>query len=124
MARVVNAVVFSLKFGSVKIYILGGSYTKRNVLDICWERAGRELRYIQGERLVVAVENNLPQLSTVHWHDLRIPNAMDGVSGLTQAAVDPSGSYVYEFNLPDAGTFWYPQMSKVQNKLAGVYMGH
>ncbi len=85
---------------------------------------GRELRYVQGERLVVAVENNLPQPCTVHSHGLRISNAMDGVSGLTQAAVDPSGSYVYEFNLPDAGTFWYPHMLKIQNKLAGVYMGH
>ena len=88
------------------------------------ERAGRELKYIQGDRLVVAVENNIPQLSTVHWHGLLIPNAMDGASGLTHAAVDPSGSYVYEFNLPDAWNFWYPHMLKVQNKLAGVYMGH
>jgi FtsP/CotA-like multicopper oxidase with cupredoxin domain len=88
------------------------------------ERAGRELKYIQGDRLVVAVENNIPQLSTVHWHGLLIPNAMDGASGLTHAAVDPSGSYVYEFNLLDAGTFWYPHMLKVQKKLAGVCMGH
>jgi FtsP/CotA-like multicopper oxidase with cupredoxin domain len=32
---------------------------------------------------VVAVENNIPQPSTVHSHGLRISNAMGGVSGLT-----------------------------------------
>ena len=75
----------------------------------------------KGERLVVAFEL---QPSTVHGHGLHLPNAMDGVSGLTQAAVDPGGSSIYEFNLSDVGTFGTTRMLKIQNKLARVYMGH
>ncbi|MBL8671404.1 MAG: multicopper oxidase domain-containing protein, partial [Alphaproteobacteria bacterium] len=68
---------------------------------------GPELRFKQGERARITFENGLPQASTVHWHGLRLPNAMDGVPGLTQAPVEPGGRFVYEFDLKDAGTFWY-----------------
>ena len=43
----------------------------------------------------------------MHWHGLRIDNAMDGVPGMTQAAVLPGESFEYRFTPPDAGTFWY-----------------
>ena len=69
---------------------------------------GPELRLKLGERLRVVFENGLPEeATTVHWHGLRIPNAMDGVPHMTQAAVRPGESFVYEFTPPDAGTFWY-----------------
>ena len=76
----------------------------------------------KGERLVVAFENNIPQPSNVHWHGLRLPNAMDGVPGLTQAAVDPGGSYIYEFNLLDLRTFWYhPNVKSSKQISQGLY---
>lgn len=68
---------------------------------------GPVLRYRQGERARIVVENRLPQPTTVHWHGLRVPIAMDGVPGLSQPPIEPGGSFVYEFDLPDAGTFWY-----------------
>jgi len=68
---------------------------------------GPVLRARQGERLRVEFENRLTQPSTIHWHGLRLPNAMDGVPGVTQAAVAPQGRFTYAFDLPDAGTFWY-----------------
>ncbi len=40
--------------------------------------------------------NDLPQASSVHWHGLRIDNAMDGVAGLTQDAVPPGGTFDYD----------------------------
>jgi FtsP/CotA-like multicopper oxidase with cupredoxin domain len=43
----------------------------------------------------------------VHWHGIRLPNAMDGVPGLTQPPIRPNGNFTYEFTPPDAGTFWY-----------------
>jgi FtsP/CotA-like multicopper oxidase with cupredoxin domain len=49
----------------------------------------------------------LAEGTTVHWHGIRLPNAMDGVPGLTQAAIPPGGRFDYAFNPPDAGTFWY-----------------
>jgi FtsP/CotA-like multicopper oxidase with cupredoxin domain len=68
---------------------------------------GPVLRYRQGDRLRVAVENALPVETTVHWHGLRVPNAMDGVPHVTQAPIRNGGRFLYEFDLPDAGTYWY-----------------
>ena len=68
---------------------------------------GPELRLRQGDRLRVVVENGLSQPTSVHWHGLRLPNAMDGVPRLTQAPIEPGERFVYEFDPPDAGTFWY-----------------
>jgi FtsP/CotA-like multicopper oxidase with cupredoxin domain len=69
---------------------------------------GPELRFRQGERLRIEVENALGVETTVHWHGLRLPNAMDGVPHLTQAPLAANGGrFVYEFDLPDAGTYWY-----------------
>ncbi len=68
---------------------------------------GPELRVRQGERLRVRVENGLPQPTTLHWHGVRVPNAMDGVPGMTQPAIQPGDSYVYDFSPPDAGTYWF-----------------
>ena len=68
---------------------------------------GPEIRLRQGERLRVVLENRLPEETTIHWHGVRLPNAMDGVPHLTQDPVPPGGAFAYEFAVPDAGTFWY-----------------
>ena len=68
---------------------------------------GPEIRVRQGDRLRVVVENGLDEETTVHWHGIRLPNAMDGVPHLTQRPIAPGETFVYEFDLPDAGTYWY-----------------
>lgn len=68
---------------------------------------GPEIRVRQGERLRVTVENGLDEETTIHWHGVRVPNAMDGVPHLTQKPVGPDEHFVYEFEAIDAGTFWY-----------------
>ncbi|MEC7965780.1 MAG: multicopper oxidase domain-containing protein, partial [Pseudomonadota bacterium] len=68
---------------------------------------GPVLRHPQGGRLQRQLINHLPQPTSVHWHGIRIDNAMDGVPGLTQEAVPPGGQFDYDFALPDAGTYWY-----------------
>ncbi len=68
---------------------------------------GPTLRLRQGDRLRVDFENRLPVETTVNWHGIRLPNAMDGVPHLTQPPVPPGGRFTYVFDLPDAGTFWY-----------------
>src|SRR5258708_7057549 len=60
-----------------------------------------------GETLRVRFTNRLPQPTTIHWHGVRVPNAMDGVPGVTQPAIQPGESFVYEFTPKDAGTFWF-----------------
>jgi FtsP/CotA-like multicopper oxidase with cupredoxin domain len=68
---------------------------------------GPTLRLRQGDPVRIVVDNRLDEDTTVHWHGIRLSNAMDGVPGLTQAPVKPGESFVYEFTPPDAGTFWY-----------------
>jgi len=53
------------------------------------------------------VENGLGEATTVHWHGVRVPNAMDGVPYITQRPIEPERTFTYEFVLPDAGTFFY-----------------
>ncbi len=68
---------------------------------------GPTLRLRQREPARIVVDNGLDEDTTVHWHGIRLPNAMDGVPGLTQKPIKPGESFVYEFTPPDAGTFWY-----------------
>lgn len=84
---------------------------------------GPLLRVSQGEQLAVRLDNGLEQPTTVHWHGIRIDNAMDGVGHMTQPAVQPGGSFDYRFTPPDAGTFWYhPHTGQSWEQLArGLY---
>jgi FtsP/CotA-like multicopper oxidase with cupredoxin domain len=68
---------------------------------------GPTLRVRRGEELRVRLVNGLAEPTSVHWHGVRLPNAMDGVPHLTQAAVAPGASFDCRFRPPDAGTFWY-----------------
>ena len=68
---------------------------------------GPLLRYRAGDRLEIDFENRLAEPTSIHWHGLRPPNAMDGAAPLTQAPVAPGGSMTYAFDLHDAGTYWY-----------------
>ena len=83
---------------------------------------GPEIRVRQGQRLHARLENALAQETTIHWHGIRLPNAMDGVPGVTQAAVKPGESFDYVFDLPDAGTYWYhPHANTTEQLGRGLY---
>jgi FtsP/CotA-like multicopper oxidase with cupredoxin domain len=83
---------------------------------------GPGIRVKKGERVQVRFTNKLDEPTSVHWHGIRIDNAMDGVSGLTQEPVEPGGTFVYDFFAPDAGTFWYHAHNKSWNQVArGLY---
>lgn len=68
---------------------------------------GPEIRVREGERLRIAVENRLPEGTTVHWHGIPLPNPMDGVPGLTQEPIAPGGTMTYEFEAAPAGSYMY-----------------
>lgn len=83
---------------------------------------GPELRLKKGARLTRRFVNALPQSSTVHWHGIRIDNAMDGVAGLTQETVPPGDDFLYDFVVPDAGTYWYHPHDRTYEQAArGLY---
>lgn len=83
---------------------------------------GPVLRVAQNDRLRVRLQNRLPQDTTIHWHGIRLPNAMDGVPGLTQKPVKPGGRFDYDFVCQDAGTFWYhPHAGNPEQVGRGLY---
>ena len=85
---------------------------------------GPVLRVRQSEPVRIVVENGLDQDTTVHWHGIRVPNAMDGVPGLTQPPIKSGESFNYEFTPSDAGTFWYHphanSLEQIGRGLAGM----
>jgi FtsP/CotA-like multicopper oxidase with cupredoxin domain len=83
---------------------------------------GPEIRVPQGGWLTVKAENRLDVPTTIHWHGLRVPNAMDGVAYLTQEPIAPGETFLYEFDCPDAGTFWYhPHLNGFEQIGRGLY---
>lgn len=90
-----------------RVPLVGAPHPETDVWTYNGTVPGPEIRVRQGERLRVVVENRLGESTTVHWHGIRVPNAMDGVPDLTQAPIAPGGTFAYEFDVPDAGTYWY-----------------
>ena len=74
-----------------------------------------------GDELVVTLENRLPFATTIHWHGVHVPWAMDGVTWM-QDPIDAGASFTYRFTLAQAGTFWYhPHFDTGAQVDAGLY---
>jgi FtsP/CotA-like multicopper oxidase with cupredoxin domain len=82
---------------------------------------GPVLRIRRGDEIRVRLINELATETAIHWHGVRVPNAMDGTS-LVQRPVAPGASFDYRFAPPDAGTFWFhpPLRTPADRALHGV----
>uniref|UniRef100_A0A2A4Z1R4 Copper oxidase n=1 Tax=OCS116 cluster bacterium TaxID=2030921 RepID=A0A2A4Z1R4_9PROT len=65
------------------------------------------IRMQQGQSFRALLKNHLAEPTTIHWHGIRLPNAMDGVPYLTQEPVYPNEEFTYQFTPKDAGTYFY-----------------
>ncbi|HEX4220798.1 MAG TPA: multicopper oxidase family protein, partial [Pseudonocardiaceae bacterium] len=69
---------------------------------------GPQLTVHQGDLVQVTLVNDIPGIGvTIHWHGVNVPNAEDGVPGVTQNAVRTGQSFTYKFRVHQVGTFWY-----------------
>jgi FtsP/CotA-like multicopper oxidase with cupredoxin domain len=68
---------------------------------------GPILRATEGDRVRINVKNNLTESSTIHWHGLLVPIAMDGVPYITQDPIKPGATFTYEFTLRNSGSHMY-----------------
>lgn len=84
---------------------------------------GPTLRVQQGDLVVVHVVNHLSFGISVHWHGIDVPNSQDGVSGLTQNAIQPGQTYTYRFFTNDPGTYWYHSHQFSQAETDGGLFG-
>ena len=83
---------------------------------------GPLIRARVGDRLIVHFTNHLPEPTTIHWHGIRVPIQMDGVPDVSQPAVQPGGTFTYDFVVPDAGLFWYhPHVMSAAQVGYGLY---
>jgi FtsP/CotA-like multicopper oxidase with cupredoxin domain len=83
---------------------------------------------IEGDRVRMFVTNKLPEHTSVHWHGQRLPNGMDGVTGLTQPSIQSGKTFVYEFVARRPGTFMYhphaDDMVQIAMGMMGFWITH
>jgi FtsP/CotA-like multicopper oxidase with cupredoxin domain len=84
---------------------------------------GPTIEVVEGDRVRIFVTNKLPEHTSVHWHGQRLPNGMDGVSGLTQPSIQPGKTFVYEFVARRPGTFMYHPHADEMTQMAMGMMG-
>ncbi|GAM98978.1 multicopper oxidase [alpha proteobacterium U9-1i] len=77
------------------------------------------LRLREGQNVRLAVTNTLDEDTSIHWHGILLPFQMDGVPGVSFPGIRPRETFVYEFPIRQAGTFWYHSHSGLQEA-----MGH
>ena len=72
-----------LTAGPVDVQILGAGEATTRMRGYNDMTPGPELRVHQGETLSLTFRNLMGDGSAIHWHGIRIDNAMDGVPDLT-----------------------------------------
>ncbi len=98
----------------------------------CWgyngQTPGPLIEAVEGDRVRIYVTNRLPEPTSVHWHGIFLPNGMDGVAGLTQAAIPVGQTFRYEFTLRQSGSFMYhshfDEMVQMAMGLMGMFVIH
>jgi FtsP/CotA-like multicopper oxidase with cupredoxin domain len=85
---------------------------------------GPEIRATQGQLIEVHLRNeSVADGVTLHWHGIDVPNAMDGVAGVTQDAVPVGSDFTYRFVANQAGTYWYHSHQVSNPQVAGGLLG-
>lgn len=84
---------------------------------------GPTIEVVEGDKVRIFVTNRLPEITSIHWHGQRLPNGMDGVSGLNQPPIPPGKTFMYEFEARRAGTFMYHPHADEMLQMAMGMMG-
>lgn len=115
---------FTLEDG-VKVFRLTARPVRWNILkDVtvtAWTYNGTVpgplIRVTEGDRVRVILQNDLPEPTSIHWHGMPVPNAMDGMT-----PVPPGQSFTYEFTAPPAGSFMYhSHIASDRQVMVGLY---
>ena len=81
---------------------------------------GPIIRLREGQEAILRVTNRLRETSSIHWHGIILPPAMDGVPGVSFAGIQPGETFTYRFPVRQSGTYWCHSHSGGQ-ELLGVY---
>ena len=101
---------------------------KANLWGYNGQSPGPTIEVVESDRVRIFVTNKLPEHTSVHWHGQRLPNGMDGVVGVTQPAIEPGKTFVYEFIAKNPGTFMYhphaDEMAQMAMGMMGFWVTH
>ena len=98
-----NSETVVLEVTTAPITVLGQSVVRGCIRQIDGQR-GYTTTQTKGINLELI--NQLPVPTTVHWHGLILPNAMDGVPFVTQPPIPPGQRQRIHYSLVQNGTFW------------------
>lgn len=96
---------------------------KANLLSYNGVIPGPELRITEGDIVRVIVQNSMKESTTIHWHGIHVPNAMDGVGFITQPPIKPGQSFTYEFVAKPVGSHMYHSHHNAAEQVTKGLMG-
>jgi FtsP/CotA-like multicopper oxidase with cupredoxin domain len=116
--------------GSTKVFRLVAEVIRQKIhpdktLDL-WgfngSAPGPTIQVSQGDHIRVIFDNHLPEPCSLHWHGFEDMIRNDGMPGISQEPVKPGGSFIYEFDIHQAGTYFYHSHMAMQ-EMAGMLGG-
>jgi CopA family copper-resistance protein len=117
-SAVVSGSAFDLRIGESLVNYTGAPAIAHTVNG---SLPGPTLRWTEGDTVTLRVSNVLRDHdASIHWHGLVLPANMDGVPGLSFNGIRPGETFVYRFNVRQAGTYWYHSHSAFQEQ-RGLY---
>jgi len=112
-----RAATIDLTVGTLPVNLTGRARTATVVNGAL---PGPTLRLREGDTATISVRNTLGEPTSIHWHGILLPNAMDGVPGLTFRGIPPGETFSYRFPVRQSGTYWYHSHSCMQEQ-TGLY---
>ncbi len=119
--RMENGVkVFDFEASVIQWYILGDKSVTAYAIN--GQVPGPRLELTEGDHVHINYTNHLPDSTTMHWHGLVVPNAMDGPAHITQPPIAPGAHFVYDFIVQQSGTYFYHSHDRPDRQQAfGLY---
>jgi CopA family copper-resistance protein len=108
---------FSLEIGELNVNFMGA---QRAATAVNGQLPAPTLYWREGDTVTLRVTNRLPVQSSIHWHGILVPAAMDGVPGISFRGIDPGAAFIYRFEVKQSGTYWYHSHSRFQEQ-TGLY---
>ncbi|WP_309663092.1 copper resistance system multicopper oxidase [Sphingomonas sp.] len=113
----VSGADIALSIGKVAVRVDGQVSRK---IGINGTVPGPLIRLREGQNVRLRVTNTLDEDSSIHWHGLLVPFAMDGVPGISFPGIKPHSTFDYQFEVGQTGTYWYHSHSAYQ-EAGGLY---
>ncbi len=109
---------YDLTIGETSVTIDGKTYEK---LAINGSIPGPLLSFTEGDEAVIRVTNTMDEPTSLHWHGLKLPGIMDGVTGFNgYPGIGPGETFTYRFTIRQSGTYWYHSHTGLQEQ-DGIY---